>query len=552
MNYNTRSKQRNKRGRPETFDFNRSVYYPSTRKQRRIGIGDEMAESNPNMTPYQFIDLADSIIRRENNNMPNGGSNPVMNESGELLNSEVRSLVHEEAASVQKSLEDKVKSLVQNEMSEVRKMIDSLTRGMKDLSEVVRAQTGSTATVNQPISNPEMVNSAPMQMPSNEDNPITTFTNSQQTSNRATFSSAPIQVPANRDNPTMINTNSQLTSNPAMVNSVPIQMPTTSRNPLMTYINGLPIIQYPSTNPTPAVNQGIVPVNAPMNELLRTRVDKLGLNFSGDPKDLRVADFVYRLEIMREQYGIPWAEVLRDFSFLVSGQAREWYWLYRRNNIGTDWEGLKLALLSQYQTPQSKFDLLRELLERKQRYNEPVNAYFHEMGILRSRLMQPVSDNDMIKILKGNIREDIKRHVYQMTISSVEQLRIECIDAERNFPRRETKPMTVPQRPNRQVNEIYEEEQCINIEGDDILAEDNISAIRFQQQAKPQIKCWNCRENGHLFMDCPAEYRKLFCYKCGKPDTVTPKCPNCRQGNHRRGVENTGDPRPAENPATQN
>lgn len=288
------------------------------------------------------------------------------------------------------------------------------------------------------------------------------------------------------------------------------------------------------------------------NEILRIRVDKLGLSFSGDPRDLRVNDFIYRLEQMRAQYNIPWAEVLRDFSFLVTGQAREWYWLYRQNNVDIDWDGLKHALIGQYQSPQSKFDILRELLERKQRHNESVNAYFHEMGILRSRLVQPICEYEMIKILKGNIREDIKRHVYQMTISSVEQLRIECIEAERNFPRRDTRPMPVPSRPIRQVNEVL----VVDNEGAYAPKEnqpgmEDISALRMQQQQRTQLQCWNCREPGHVFMDCPAEYRKLFCYRCGRPDTVTPRCSNCQQGNRRAGVENAGSSRPTDNPAIQ-
>lgn len=192
------------------------------------------------------------------------------------------------------------------------------------------------------------------------------------------------------------------------------------------------------------------------NDPFKIRIDKLGLNFSGDTRELRVNDFIYRLEQMRALYNIPWAEVLRDFTFLVTGQAREWYWLYRQSNVNTDWEGLKHALLSQYQTPQSKFDIVRELLERKQRNNESINSYFHEMYILRSRLMQPIYEYEMIKILKGNIRDDIKRHVYQVTISSVDQLRVECIEAERNFPRRDIRPMGSSFRPQRQINEIFE------------------------------------------------------------------------------------------------
>lgn len=196
---------------------------------------------------------------------------------------------------------------------------------------------------------------------------------------------------------------------------------------------------------------------------------------------------------------------------------------------------MKHALLSQYQTPQLKFDILRELLERKQRNNESVNSYFHEMCILRSRLMQPIYEYEKIKILKGNIRDDIKRHVYQMTISSVDQLRVECIEAERNFLRRDIRPMGSSFRPQRQINEIFEPNYEYSPEEFPEVVEDNVSALRFQQQQKPSPACWNCGESGHVFMDCPAEFRKIFCYRCGKPETVTPKCPKCQSGNQRRG-----------------
>lgn len=40
-------------------------------------------------------------------------------------------------------------------------------------------------------------------------------------------------------------------------------------------------------------------------------------------------------------------------------------------------------------------------------------------------------------------------------VSSVEQLRIECNEAEQNFPRREIRPIPSPNRSARQISEIY-------------------------------------------------------------------------------------------------
>lgn len=80
------------------------------------------------------------------------------------------------------------------------------------------------------------------------------------------------------------------------------------------------------------------------------------------------------------------------------------------------------------------------------------------MNQLCSRLLQPVSDADTIKILKRNVREIVGKIIYPMTIASVEQLRLECNEPERNFPRGEFHPIPQPTRSRpQQVNEMYVE-----------------------------------------------------------------------------------------------
>lgn len=298
----------------------------------------------------------------------------------------------------------------------------------------------------------------------------------------------------------------------------------------------------------PSANSNNSFPNSINNEQIKIRVDKFGINFDGNLQRLTVEEFIFRLECLQTQYGIPWEEVLRDFRLLVSGPALEWFWYAQRLKNFSSWSHLREALMCQYRTTKSTFEAMRELVDRKQVVNEPIDVYFHNMAQLRARLVQPISDLDMVNILKVNVKENIKVIVYPMSISTVEMLRTECKEAERNFPRREQRPIQMNSRPARHVNEMYVGEYG-RLETDFQPDVEEVAAIRFnQQQQTRQLVCWNCREGGHVFMDCPSSERALFCYRCGKPNTITPKCPNCQQGNHRRGVEKIGEPRPSENP----
>lgn len=288
--------------------------------------------------------------------------------------------------------------------------------------------------------------------------------------------------------------------------------------------------------------------NSIANDQIKIRVDKFGINFDGNIQRLTIEEFIFRLECLQAQYAIPWEEVLRDFRLLVSGPALEWFWHSQKTRYFQEWSQLKEALLCQYRTTKSAFEAMRDLVDRKQSVNETIDSYFHNMAQLRARLVQPISDLDMVNILKVNVRDSIKLIVYPMSISTVEMLRTECKEAERNFPRRDPRSMPAP-RPIRQVNEVFlddydgfESECQVNSSGE-------VAAIRFNNQKRPgQLVCWNCKEPGHVFMECPSTVRSLFCYRCGKPDTITPKCPVCQQGNHKRGVERSGELRPSENP----
>lgn len=280
---------------------------------------------------------------------------------------------------------------------------------------------------------------------------------------------------------------------------------------------------------------------------LRIRVDKLGLIFDGNSPNMDVEDFLFRLEHLQTQYCIPWSEIVRDFHLLMSGAAWKWYWLFLNENRNCEWPNLRHALISRFQSRRSNFEIMRDLVERKQQNNESIDTFFHDMCQIRSKLIPPINDYEMIKIMKKNVRDHIARIVYAMPVSSVEQLRIECNEAERNFPRREHRLMPPPSRPSRQINEVYmdETESISEVECDHPGAEEVCEV----QINRPRLTCWNCHKPGHTFMECDSTERALFCYRCGHPNTITPKCPNCQSGNRSRGVEKLGGPRPNETPA---
>lgn len=67
-----------------------------------------------------------------------------------------------------------------------------------------------------------------------------------------------------------------------------------------------------------------------------------------------------------------------------------------------DWPGLRHALMAQYQTSRSNFEVMTDLVERKQQPGETIDNYFQAMCQLRSKLIQPIPEYDLIKISKRN------------------------------------------------------------------------------------------------------------------------------------------------------
>lgn len=58
--------------------------------------------------------------------------------------------------------------------------------------------------------------------------------------------------------------------------------------------------------------------------------------------------------------------------------------------------------------PHTNMDIVKDIVERKQRPNESIYDFFQ----LRASLMQPIQEYEMIKTLEANIKESIRESVF--------------------------------------------------------------------------------------------------------------------------------------------
>lgn len=72
-------------------------------------------------------------------------------------------------------------------------------------------------------------------------------------------------------------------------------------------------------------------------------------------------------------------------------------------------------------------------MERMQKPGESIDDYIQDMCRLRAQLRTPISEVEMVRVLKIYIKESIKRIIFPMQIQSVEKLRVEYHAIEKGF-----------------------------------------------------------------------------------------------------------------------
>lgn len=262
----------------------------------------------------------------------------------------------------------------------------------------------------------------------------------------------------------------------------------------------------------------------------KMEVEKWRLKFDGTSKSIGAEDFMFRLEQMRLDYQCEWEEVLVKFPQLLEGPAEEWYWMQRRLGRVQSFPELKEAFLSQFRKYESDFDVQRKMMDKRQGPLESFEEFCNGMVRLRNQQREPMSEQMLVDIMKTNLKPAMAALVFPIRMFGLQHFREECRKAELLLANQRQAAQAHRQQFTPRVHELEYEEAPLELEVDAI-----------NRQSK--YVCWNCREHGHGFMECPSTTRNLFCYGCGLENVVKPNCPRCK-GNRQAGTAK-GETRPA-------
>jgi len=277
-------------------------------------------------------------------------------------------------------------------------------------------------------------------------------------------------------------------------------------------------------NDNAAVNNAGSPIShRSIGSDLNNRPDKVvqilngwKLKYSG--VGVSVDNFIYRVEALTHQtLEGNFAILCRNASVLFEGKAYEFYWRYHKSVSRVQWDMLCFALRTQFREERDDVDVEELIRNRKQKTNESFDSFYDTISGLVDQLEVPWPARKLVRVLKNNLRPEIRHEILNVEIRTVQELRETC--RRREVFLDEVKKIhgyakASPFR--REISEISQDPK----ERSEQEAETELEIEAFS------LVCWNCRKEGHRYQDCLSE-RRVFCYGCGTPNTYKPSCAKC-------------------------
>lgn len=300
-------------------------------------------------------------------------------------------------------------------------------------------------------------------------------------------------------------------------------------------------------------NRPVLPVTNPTDfyplSFNKCRPDTWNLKFSGSKKDnVPIERFLKRVERMAFRYQISQTRLVDDVSFLLEGDAKEWYWTYLEKMEIVSWEQLKMELIRRFQLRKSDDDIYIDMSSRKQDYPRE-SFYDFYFGILQMSLQLriPMPDHELIRYLKANMRPGLHLALGNQLsqIHNINQLVSKCVEFEDLWTKFGYSPESMLHPPARTVNELSgsnimlsnaEIDPCSSLEATNEVNEIRFNNAGYRPPAPrysdypnrnpnksnhlPQdVICFNCNQPGHYSNTCPVPKKK--------PTDDNSLCSNC-------------------------
>lgn len=266
------------------------------------------------------------------------------------------------------------------------------------------------------------------------------------------------------------------------------------------------------------------------------RLDKWGIQFSGDSHGMDVSDFVFQVNELIIAERIPNDRFLDQAYILFAGEARRWYFTYKKKY--KTWDKFSKQLKIRFGDPNKDRKILQDIKDRKQRKGESFVAFCSEIEGMFERMTKQYSDRKRLKVLRNNMRRWYKTKLSFYKIKNIAHLNMLCQQLDKDSGRiysKSTHPTkkhirNVDATSNSSSSSSDEQEVCAfnKREGQRRkFSEPQKNASGLQEQEnlqQPLSLCWNCRKYGHRWRDCK-QPKVIFCHACGTPGVTFFTCP---------------------------
>jgi hypothetical protein len=207
---------------------------------------------------------------------------------------------------------------------------------------------------------------------------------------------------------------------------------------------------------------------------------------------------------------------------LFAEKAKEWFWRYRDSVQKIEWKTLCKALKKHYVGHLSDYDIKELIKERKQLPTENFEDFYSAVMNLSDRLTNRLDEKELVEMMRRNLKPYLQKELLYKRIRDIDHLRNLVL-------KRELLNQNLDKRKEERYNKKYIAE-IIQSDSEE-SSEDEVCEVEHRKRKEPL--CWNCREEGHRYIDCMKE-RTIFCYGCGAQNKYKPTCENCLKNPKRK------------------
>lgn len=177
-------------------------------------------------------------------------------------------------------------------------------------------------------------------------------------------------------------------------------------------------------------------------------------------------------------------------------------------------------MVSEFQTITSDHEIRRILENRKQKFRESFSEFKLAVEEINSRLDNPYTEAELVSLLKFNMHPALRKNLWLHEPRTMRDLKTLCMQIEKGLA---------------DIGEALDEQLVTKklVANEVLFNEGHETSFSVENSVEENLLmiCWNCRDIGHNFMDCPVEQQHIFSFKCGTPGVTRPNCIKCNRLN---------------------